>query len=276
MEKCLEFDLINSKISRIVKNPDDFVEIKLMLKAIYKNLKDCYRYYSAIGTISDVWSIPMNAFTDFCKNSGILDYKLLRMADLDRLFITTYTKTDKVRNYRSPDHAIVRHQFSEILVRIAQEKYISDKKTVASDKDAFKILLDDNLTSYIKDFDTDKWRHERYWVEEVDIVLKSYAPIIRNLYKKYSSAKIPGERPYMSLEEFKNLISTANMFNDYCGERDVVICLVNSLMTQVDELNSDRIFQIQFLEFLEAFARMADLYSAPAYGETDVKNIDNF
>ncbi len=35
--------------------------------------------------------------------------------------------------------------------------------------------------------------------------------------------------------------------------------------TQVDELNSDRIFQMSVLEFMEALARVADKLSLPDY-----------
>ena len=34
-----------------------------------------------------------------------------------------------------------------------------------------------------------------------------------------------------------------------------------SMMVQIDELNSDRMFQMSFVEFLEALARMAEAVS---------------
>ena len=249
-----------------------------MLRKIYKQLKDCYKYYASVGAISEVWSIPLNAYTDFCSSSGIIDFKYLKMSDFDRVFIATYTKTDKSKNHRSPDRALVRHQFMEGLFRLAEEKYMNgENKVTTSQKEALKMLLEENVIPFIKNYDIQKWRIERYWNEDVDTVIKSYLPIFKGVYKKYSGAKaLPGQRPFMSLEEFQKLIADAEMYNDKCAERDAILSYNYAMMTQVDELNSDRIFQMQFIEFLEAFARVTDLYSPAPYGQSDVKNITFF
>ena len=37
------------------------------------------------------------------------------------------------------------------------------------------------------------------------------------------------------------------------------------MMTQIDELNNDRIFQMSFVEFLEALGRIAEVASDPPH-----------
>ncbi len=275
LDKCFEVDFENTRITKLLKNQEDLSEVKEMLRKIYKNLKDCYKYYAAVGAISDVWSIPLNAYTDFCSSSGIIDFKYLKMSDFDRVFIATYTKTDKSKNHRNPDRAIVRHQFMEGLFRLSEEKYMNgENKVTTSQKEALKMLLDENVAPFIKNYDIHKWRLERYWNEDVDTVLKSYIPIFRGVYKKYSGAKtLPGQRPFMCLEEFQKLIADAEMYSDKCGERDAILSYNYAMMTQVDELNSDRIFQMQFIEFLEAFSRIVDLFSPAPYGQSDVRKL---
>jgi len=222
-----------------------------------------------VGAISEVWSIPLNAYTEFCTKSGIIDSKLLSTSDFDRIFIATYTKSDKTKNPRNPDRALVRHQFMEGIFRMADQKYVSTG-VVTSQKEAVKIMLDE-IYPFISSFDNHKWRVERYWNEPVDTVLKSYLPIFRGVYKKYSGLKtLPGQRPFMCLEEFQKLVGDAGMYSDKCGERDALLSYNYAMMTQVDELNSDRIFQMSFLEFLEAISRIIDLASPAPYGESDV------
>lgn len=53
----------------------------------------------------------------------------------------------------------------------------------------------------------------------------------------------------------------ANLLDENFAERDIQLAFNLSMMTQVDELNQDRIFQMSFVEFLEAVARVAEKYS---------------
>ncbi len=48
------------------------------------------------------------------------------------------------------------------------------------------------------------------------------------------------------------------------------------IQTQVDELNSDRIFQMSVLEFMEALARVADKLSLPDYYSVKLIKIEKW
>lgn len=200
----------------------------------------------------------------------------LRLKDADLKFIATYTKTDPalMKNYRNPDRVLVRYQFLEVWVRLAEQKFISNH-IVNNIVEAVEKLLSDHLLPYIKAhepfFFPQKWREERYWTEDVDAVYKSYLPVVQALYKKYSGLKTkPGQKSFTCLEEMQKLATEAGILNDNLVERDVVAAFSLSMMTQVDELQSDRIFQMSFVEFLEAVARIAEVYSACKPGEKEV------
>ena len=59
-------------------------------------------------------------------------------------------------------------------------------------------------------------------------------------------------------------------------DRDIPLIFNLSMMTQVDELKSKRIFEMKFVEFLESIGRVANYCSFPRIGltEVDVRNQD--
>ena len=62
----------------------------------------------------------------------------------------------------------------------------------------------------------------------------------------------------MCLEEINDLCKIANLYTENFVERDAFLAFNLSMMTQVDELNQDRVFQMQFIEFLECVARISE------------------
>ena len=273
LDRCFEVDWENTRIAKIVKSLDDLKNIRALLYDIYKQLKDCYKYYAAIGAPSEIWSIPLNTFTEFGLSAGIIDGKLMKLSDFDRIFIATYTRTDKERNPRNPDRAVVRYQFMEGLVRMCDQKYLGNG--VANNfTEAMKMLLDESVRPFVSKFDHSKWRNERFWNEDVDCIVKSYYPILKGAYKRYSGQKtLPGQKKFTSLEEFNRLMGDMKLLDDHFGERDSTLYFSLAMMTQVDELDSDRVFQMQLPEFIEAVARAADKYAAAPYGKSEVNSL---
>lgn len=271
LDRCFEVDWENTRIPKIVKGLDDQRNIRMLLYAIYKQIKDCYKYFAAIGAPSEIWSIPLNTFTEFGLSAGIIDGKLMKLSDFDRIFIATYTRTDKERNPRNPDRAVVRYQFMEGLVRMCDQKYLGNG-VANSFTEAMKLLLDESVRPFVSKFDHSKWRNDRLWNEEADCVIKSYYPILFGAYKKYSGQKTkPGQKKFTSLEEFNRLMGDMQLLNDNFGERDSTLYFSLAMMTQVDELESDRIYQMQLTEFIEAVSRAADKFAAAPFGKTEAE-----
>lgn len=67
---------------------------------------------------------------------------------------------------------------------------------------------------------------------------------------------MPGEKNFMCLEEFMDLCKNAKVYSENFVERDVQLAFNMSMMTQYDEIFSERIFKMLFVEFLEAIARL--------------------
>ena len=61
-----------------------------------------------------------------------------------------------------------------------------------------------------------------------------------------------------SLEEFVDMVSNAGVQSETFGTREIGIHFFLSIQTQVDEINSDRHMQMNFVEFIEGVARIAE------------------
>ena len=102
--------------------------------------------------------------------------------------------------------------------------------------------------------------------------------ILETVYNKYSEKKVrPGEKKFMCLEELIDMCKHANLFDENFVERDVNLAFNMSMMTQVDEITKENFFRMTFVEFLEAFARIAEKLSPSKIGSTEVIffNYDN-
>jgi hypothetical protein len=145
---------------------------------------------------------------------------------------------------------------------LADDKFVKTK-ICSNIVEGVKKLFDDHLNGEFKKYDQTGWRNNVYWTEEVDIVYKVYYPIVKNLYMNFSGTqRRPGQRRFMTLDELSKLCLEGGIVI----ERNINFCFNLSTMTQIDELTSERIYQMYFVEFLEALARVADDVSLPPLG----------
>jgi hypothetical protein len=146
----------------------------------------------------------------------------------------------------------------EIMVRVAGSVWMS-KENSNNWTDVTKNLFEDYGNIFFQQFVyAQPWRDTCLWCEENDYIMKQHKLIIDNVYHKYSGAKtLPGKKKFMSLAELKQLIEHSEIVRDI-PERDVSIAFNCSMMTQVDELTSERIFEMSFTEFIELIGRLAD------------------
>jgi hypothetical protein len=118
--------------------------------------------------------------------------------------------------------------------------------------------------NFFEGFDSQAFRDDQYWTEEVDFVYKEYEPLLKFYYDKFSGMHtLPGKKPFMSLEELRNFIFKIGI-EDSINEREIPLIFNVSMMTQVDELLTKRIFEMSFVEYLEVIARLANRVSLPS------------
>ncbi len=263
LDKCLEFDWACGRAYKVLKNEEENLEVKERFRAKYKQYKDCYKYFASLNPIGDVWSVSTFAFNDLIDQSQIIDNCPLQAADVDIKFIATANNLEYKGNNRNPVRGLVRFELMECLIRIADEKYMKKGAQVSNNHvEAVDTMIQEHFSSIYDKFDSQAWREKNYWNEECDDVYKTYKKVLEEVYKKFSVKKVkPGQKSFMCLDEINDICKMANLYDENFVERDAFIAFNLSMMTQVDELNNDRIFQMQFVEFLEAVARIAEKQS---------------
>lgn len=255
LDDCLEFDWRHSRIPNFVKSSEEISNLKNLLRANYALIKVAYKNLSAYGG-SDVFSIGSNIFTDFLNECKIFDSNY-GLSDLGVNLNSTLIQKEKGQIY-NPGNSLVRYEFIEILLRVAVDKYIRSRKSI-SYVEAFGRLLTEHLVPVMNKFFSQKWRAEKYWVEEVDWVLKAHKPLLNSLFNRYSGKNtLPGKKPFMSLEEYRILCNDAGLIGEHFATREIDVCYSESMMTQVDELYHKRHLEMNFIEMLEALSRAVD------------------
>eukprot|EP00828_Plagiopyla_frontata_P019188 TRINITY_DN24542_c0_g1_i1.p1 TRINITY_DN24542_c0_g1~~TRINITY_DN24542_c0_g1_i1.p1 ORF type:complete len:257 (-),score=58.21 TRINITY_DN24542_c0_g1_i1:72-842(-) len=196
-------------------------------------------------------------------------------ADVDIKFVVTTAAPEFKGNFRNPERGLIRHQLMEIIVRLADHKFYQKKgpgtETVAQTMaEAVDLILKESCQPVFSKYNQQEWRDTRYWNEECDDIYKFFKSMLEHIYLKYSvKKKKPGQKNFMCLEELYEICRKAELFDLNVVERDVFMAFNLSMMTQWDETTNDRIFQMSFVEYLEAIARLAEKCSPPLYYEKE-------
>lgn len=255
LSRCFEFDWEHTKLSKLIKDAEDYKNLKSFLRKNYKGFKDTYKHFASYSPQGSLFCVPLNAFADLCTQSNLT--AAVKIADLDLQFKAT-NYSDVKTNPRNPQNALIRHQFLEIFVRIAIDKYVKtgEERRLAP---SMSHLYAEYLQDFFEKHDSNRWRWSRYLNEDCDKVLKTYLSMLQIVYNTNSRMQVkPGQKAFMCLPEFQFVCTAAGLMNDHFTARDIDFCFNLSMMTQVDELTSDRHCQMSLVEFLEALGRVAD------------------
>ena len=134
--------------------------------------------------------------------------------------------------------------------------------------DAVQKLFTDHLDPFFSKFDSHKWRQDKLWCEECDLVYKRSLTAVKAIYQKYSGKyAMPGAPRFTSLDEFVQMVTESGVISDQFGEREISPVYALAMMTQKDEIDSDRHMNMVFAEFIDAIGRVADRINIPHYLE---------
>lgn len=119
--------------------------------------------------------------------------------------------------------------------------------------------LYEHVLPYCEQYDMMKFRRELYWNEQCDNILKAYLPLLQEIYNTYGGThRKPGQKMFMTLDEFEDFIGFAGMINDLLMARDIAVLFNLAKYTEVNEIDYEKHLHMSFTEFLEAFARCCD------------------
>ena len=270
LDKCFEFDFNRCQFNKEFKDEESFNTLKAMLRERYRDIIDCYKYYASYSGCQ-IWQITQNSLTEFInKCPGMCD----KTYDINNVFLqqkvvvgNLVDKEDKKKKNRNLGENVVRHQFMNLLVKAAKDKYVTVLKTTKNTLEAVKMAFELHFDPAIKGFEYHKWRKERYYNEKVDNFLKTFLPLLDGLYLSWAKQKGPTKKDvWMVLDEFNNLIQSFIDINEY-PIRDNPYIFNQALTLQVNEIYTDKHVNMFLPEFLEALCRAVDKASPIPPGE---------
>ena len=262
LDKCFLFDFDRCQFTKDFKDENKLFELKLFLRKNYRNIIDCYKYYSSLSGFQ-LWQIGQNSLTEFilskCDNFVDKSYDINNVYLTQKVVCGNLTdKEDRKKGNKNLCDNIVRHQFMNLLVKVAKDKYITCLKTTTDPLEAVKMAFASHFDSAIQGFEYHKWRQERYYNEQVDNFLKAYLPILDALYVSWTRQKGPRKKDiWMYVDEFNTFINNLVDINDY-PIRENSLVFAQAIPLQINEIYTDRHLNMFLPEFLEALCRAVD------------------
>eukprot|EP00942_MAST-04A_sp_MAST-4A-sp1_P005812 g5812.t1 len=217
---------------------------------------------------SEPFYLGINAFTDFCQDSKMLEDKKMGLKDIDTIFIATNYTNEKIKNsLNNPDRAVVRYQFLEAITRLGNAKFGAANRdltpeTALPPSDAVEKLIFTYILPNCKKIEPLEWRHDvLYHSIPIDDLLKENMEEIERVYRLYAAAidvPPPGQKKVMSVREFEAVCSQIKSVNKLLNQRDILSVFLASQQLSVDEIKRSDHRVLAFVEFLESVTRLAN------------------
>lgn len=251
---CFDFDWKASKLMNFAKVPEIQEKIKELLISFYPLIIEAYRTLSAYSG-NELFCITQNVLIDFLNQAHIID-NIFQVSDLGVNWNAANAGKEKGEIYNA-GNGLCRYEFMEIIVRIANDRYVRHK-VAKNPAEALEKLIDEHLKELLPSYDNRVFRQEKYMIEEIDYFIKAHKVVFEALFKKYSGRKaVPGQKPFMSLDEFRMLCVDTGMISESFTTREIDVCYSQAMMTQIDYLYKKRHLEMNYVEFLEAICRAA-------------------
>lgn len=193
--------------------------------------------------------VSWNDFSLICNKCKIPDNKTCNLSTIDRIFIATNVNQNVPG--QQGDRDLVRYEFLEIIVRIANVKY-KDTGVCHTSTEALTKLLNENLFPNMDEAIAQTFRDQHLYTEEVNELLLRNEMGIKKLFGLFTH----GQKRYMTVRDAIDLV------NSKCElrflDRQVIRQFGLSKMPHVDAINNPefpgRMVYVEFLEFLGRIA----------------------
>jgi hypothetical protein len=122
-------------------------------------------------------------------------------------------------------------------------------------------LFNEYVLPFLRKFDSQIFRFTKLYKQTVDKVLKNHFQALREIYEIASSIDaVPDQDNVMSINEFTHFVISTLRGEEVrvINTRELGPMFNLSMMTHVDEIFNERYCQMTFIEFVEAFCRVAD------------------
>lgn len=156
------------------------------MKKHYKELKDYYRHYSSFSAARN-FGIGQNSMIELFTKMGAMDDRYLNIAAVGiEMTKVNYTEKQAAEiETNNSKNLICRYELLELLVRCAHNKFMLSNQE-DNHYSALKRFFSEFVYKAIQGYDTQGFRDNGYWTEEVDHLYECYKPVLMHIYRKYS------------------------------------------------------------------------------------------
>ncbi|KAG1678758.1 hypothetical protein FOA52_012798 [Chlamydomonas sp. UWO 241] len=269
-------------------NPKDdkvmLQEVHSVLLQYYKQWYAAFMFYAGCGSGSDPYHMPLNSFTQFLDDCSIADSEsqFIKRSDCDTIFIVCNFQPDKKSAEAAVnlENAMMRYEFLEALCRAGLAKY---GKGVATDDVALavRMLLEENVVPNLPASAAcvpNEFREQRLYTEEVDMLFKRHAVLLKAIYSRYRLKPSGGglRTKVMRLEGWNMMLSDAKLIDSQLTLTDGTLAFLWSRMMTIDEIKDyQKYSSFSFIDMLEGLGRIADMKSLPLESELEAAGYNN-
>jgi len=230
----------------------------------YKQMLSLYRYLSAMDIVGDTpFGVGQIQMGEVFSEAACLDADT-KISDIDRFFIASKVMPIEMKKQNlvvRNDKALTRHQFLEIILRVAEQRHL--QKGDAAD---MVEAVDRVLASLLKMCESRMQDMETFLsalhTDDVDNVYKRHNGQLQAVYQRFSGGLTPPGLPsFMALVEFQGLLDGLGAYDEKFQARHSAFAFRMGMMTQSDECLSSRFQEMTFLEFQHALGAVIFLRS---------------
>eukprot|EP00628_Pelagophyceae_sp_CCMP2097_P001027 CAMPEP_0184096594 /NCGR_PEP_ID=MMETSP0974-20121125/10366_1 /TAXON_ID=483370 /ORGANISM="non described non described, Strain CCMP2097" /LENGTH=2022 /DNA_ID=CAMNT_0026399433 /DNA_START=181 /DNA_END=6248 /DNA_ORIENTATION=+ len=251
---------------------DELLEAKSSFLKRYRQCLWLFDYYCACSstTSKQAFSMQENAYLRFVSDCKVTEKaateKALSAQDCGKIFIICNQESDKTSALASlnEDKALMRFEFIECLTRLALGRFGARCKDVSDCLDMLwdLVILPNAPAEAI--YDPESFKRDRLYTEDVDKVLRSHLRTLQIVFRKYAHLDPEQGRAKFGLKEYIAVLHDARLIGENLTMREARLAYWWSKMLVVDEVkHRKRFIELDFLEFVEALCRCADMMSLP-------------
>ncbi|KAM3145067.1 hypothetical protein pb186bvf_002742 [Paramecium bursaria] len=244
--QCLEFDLSQMKIfSRI----DDKENFKQSIIPYYPQIVQFYKFSAS-------QSFSIRSFPRIDESVIKLLYDNIKKYIPLTNWTLMLVQTQKVKDKDSKlihEFSLVRYQFLEIIIRVQQELQLTFPQCM---EQVFPFVDGIELSQ--------DWRNQRYWTQIMDLTINLKLLILQGLFDyaySLSLKRYAKQKKYIQFQDLKNLIQQSDILDKQMNEQELYQIYLQSQELVIDELTETDHFEMNFEEFVEAIARIAEFIS---------------
>jgi len=266
LDRMLTNDLRFCRIQKFA-GEQNLADIKKEVLPFYAKLITIYRNLSVFGERHHVFGTSLHSLQTMCHKYEVFD-RALPPEHLSSLAFAAHAvdrkSADEIKV--ASDSLLVRYQFVETMLRIAESKYMRVSKAETLSEAASMLLA--KVTPQSDDLFLQRQRfREDMMVEEVDLVLKANVPLLKMVFDMYAGCvHPPGNMIYagtkvklMTLPDWYELLDDIQCWDDQFVRRKGALAFSMASTWQVDEVTNGRHMQLSFVEFLMALGAVVFL-----------------